>query len=122
LPIIIVCLSVVHEMHTVNIGVEVRTAVTIKSVVFWDVTPCSLIGVHRRYAVMYCLYIQGRRVSQENSKKQVLVAFSPEEGCSPFLRIADNPQPDYTAAQAALAPDHANSSPANLWPSTRPTQ
>jgi hypothetical protein len=51
-----------------------------KSNIFWDVTPCSLIEVHRRFGGIYCLHIRGRKVSQEINQpeaggKQVSITF-----------------------------------------------
>jgi hypothetical protein len=36
----------------------------VKSTIFWDVTPCSLMEVHRCFGGRYCFQIQGRRVDQ----------------------------------------------------------
>jgi hypothetical protein len=48
--------------------VEVLTAVTMKSIaVFWDVTPCSPVGVYQRFRGMCYVQLQGRRVSQTSS-------------------------------------------------------
>jgi hypothetical protein len=38
--------------------------VIMKSAVFWDVTLCS--PIYRRFREMYCLHLQGWRLSQEN--------------------------------------------------------
>jgi hypothetical protein len=43
---------------------EVLTAVIMKSIIFWDVTPCSLVKVNRRSIGKYCLHRQVRRVNQ----------------------------------------------------------
>jgi hypothetical protein len=32
-----------------------------KSIVFWDITPCSLLKVNRRFGGTYRLHLQGRR-------------------------------------------------------------
>jgi hypothetical protein len=34
---------------TENVGFEVFTAVVMKSIIFWDVTPCSLLSYNRRF-------------------------------------------------------------------------
>jgi hypothetical protein len=34
------------------------------SIVFWDVTPCTVVLVHRHFEWTYCLHHQGPRVSQ----------------------------------------------------------
>jgi hypothetical protein len=36
-------------------------AVTMKSIVFWDVMPCSLVQVTRRFGGTYCLHLERRR-------------------------------------------------------------
>jgi hypothetical protein len=35
-----------------------------KSSIFWDITPCSLLKVNRRFGETCCLHIQCRRISQ----------------------------------------------------------
>jgi hypothetical protein len=40
---------------------EVFTAVVMKSIIFWDVTPRSLLSCNRRFGGTYCLHLQGRR-------------------------------------------------------------
>jgi hypothetical protein len=41
-----------------------------KSSIFWDITPCSLVGFNRRLEGTYLLHLQGRRVSQEMNQTQ----------------------------------------------------
>jgi hypothetical protein len=36
-------------------GFEVLTAVVIKSYIFWDITPCSLLKINRRFGRTYAL-------------------------------------------------------------------
>jgi hypothetical protein len=43
---------------------------TMESTDFWEMTPCNLIEVLRRFGGMYCLHHQGRRVSRSR-KHQV---------------------------------------------------
>jgi hypothetical protein len=43
------------------VGFEVFTAVVMKSIIFWDVTPCSLLSCNRRFGRIYRLHLQGRR-------------------------------------------------------------
>jgi hypothetical protein len=50
------------------IGVEVLTAVVIKSAIFWDITPCSLLKVNRCFGGTYCLHFQGRKICRERSQ------------------------------------------------------
>jgi hypothetical protein len=40
-------------------------------IIFWDVTPCSLVEVHGRFGGTYCLHIQGRSVSQGSNQQEV---------------------------------------------------
>jgi hypothetical protein len=43
-----------------------------KSIIFWDVTPCSLSRCNRRFGGTYRLHLQGRRkFQQEPASKQV---------------------------------------------------
>jgi hypothetical protein len=44
----------------------ILTAVTTRSTMFWDVTPCNLVEVNRCLRGTYCLCLQGRRISREN--------------------------------------------------------
>jgi hypothetical protein len=44
-----------------DVGFEVFTAVVMKSIIFWDMTPCSLLGFNRRFGGTYRLQLQGRR-------------------------------------------------------------
>jgi hypothetical protein len=40
---------------------EVLAAVVIKNTVFWDITPCRLLSVNRRFGGIYHLHLQGRK-------------------------------------------------------------
>jgi hypothetical protein len=42
-------------------GFEVFTAVVMKSIIFWDMTPCSLLSFNRRFGGTYRFHLQGRR-------------------------------------------------------------
>jgi hypothetical protein len=46
---------------TVLVGFEVFTAVVMKSVIFWDMTPCSPLSFNRYFGGTYRLHLQGRR-------------------------------------------------------------
>jgi hypothetical protein len=41
------------------VGFDVLTAVVMKSTIFWDITPCSLLSVNRRFGGTYSLHLQG---------------------------------------------------------------
>jgi hypothetical protein len=36
-----------------------------KSIIFWDVTPCSLLRCNRRFGGIYLLHLQGRKKFQQ---------------------------------------------------------
>jgi hypothetical protein len=42
--------------------------------VSWDVTPCNLIGLHRRFGQRFCLHLQGWSIRQSLNKSGLLVA------------------------------------------------
>jgi hypothetical protein len=44
-----------------NVGFEVLTAVVMKSIIFWDITPGSPLSFSRRFGGTYRLRLQGRR-------------------------------------------------------------
>jgi hypothetical protein len=48
----------------VILGFEVLTAVSMKSTIFWDITPRSPLNVNRRFGATYRLHLQGRRISR----------------------------------------------------------
>jgi hypothetical protein len=39
------------------VGSEVLTAVVVKSTIFWDITPCSLLSVNRGFGGTYRLHL-----------------------------------------------------------------
>jgi hypothetical protein len=51
-----------HELF--SWGFEVRTAMVMKSSIFWDITPCSSLKVNLCFGGTCRLHIQGRRISQ----------------------------------------------------------
>jgi hypothetical protein len=54
-----------------------------KSTIFWDVTPCSLVGIYRRFGGTGCLHIQSRSIGQA-SKRQVLCLCEIRKICTSF--------------------------------------
>jgi hypothetical protein len=67
-----------------SVGFEVFTAVVMKSIIFWDVTPCSLLSCNRHFGGTYLLHLQGRK---NNFRKNHQVSrWHPEGGGDMFLR------------------------------------
>jgi hypothetical protein len=58
-----------HPKIPHRVGFEVFTAVVMKSVIFWDMTPCSPLSCTRRFGGTYCLHLQGRRIVQQTSEQ-----------------------------------------------------
>jgi hypothetical protein len=60
---------------------EVFTAVVMKSIIFWDVMPCSLLRCNRRFGGTYRLHLQGRRKKiQQDEQVSRWQAESPHSG------------------------------------------
>jgi hypothetical protein len=51
----------VSRLYSDHARFEVFTVVVMKSIIFWDVTPCSLLSFNRRFGGTYRLHLQGRR-------------------------------------------------------------
>jgi hypothetical protein len=68
--ICILCFLLAHgkTKHSVYVGSEVCTAVIMKSIIFWDMTPCSALSCTRRFGGTYRLNLQGRRIVRQTSK------------------------------------------------------
>jgi hypothetical protein len=49
------------ELYLHCVGCEVFTAVVMKSIIFWDMTPCSPLSCARRFGGTYRLRLQDRR-------------------------------------------------------------
>jgi hypothetical protein len=91
----------------INVGFEVLTAVVVKNIIFWDVTPCSLLRCNRRFGETYRVHLQGRRklyqhepASTQMASKMFLLKFffDPEDGGDVFLRNVGCISTDYTAS------------------------
>jgi hypothetical protein len=78
-----------------NVVFEVLTSVVMKSFIFWDITPCSLLKVNRRFGGTCHLHLQGLRVSRMKQAARkaarflVRLPFNPEDGGDMFLRNVD---------------------------------
>jgi hypothetical protein len=42
-----------------------------KSIIFWDITPCSPLKVGRRFGGTYRLHLRGRRVSRSRYQREI---------------------------------------------------
>jgi hypothetical protein len=60
------------KIQNISVGFEILTAVVMKSTIFWDITPCSLLQVNRRSGGTYSLHFQGRKISQGSSAFRLL--------------------------------------------------
>jgi hypothetical protein len=67
------------------VGFEVFTLVVMKSIIFWDITPCGPLSVNRRFGGTYRLHLQGRRnkFSKKPTSKQVASRII----CQPEIRV-----------------------------------
>jgi hypothetical protein len=52
------CLPVQRIIRS-HVAFEVFIAVVMKSIIFWDMTPCSLLSCNRRFGGTYRLHLQG---------------------------------------------------------------
>jgi hypothetical protein len=51
----------IPEDRTLHVGLEVPTAVVLKSTIVWDITPWSPLRVNRRFRGTYRLHLQSRK-------------------------------------------------------------
>jgi hypothetical protein len=51
--------SKINEDKGIFVGFEVFTAVVMKSIIFWDMMPCSPLSFNRRFGGTYHLHLQG---------------------------------------------------------------
>jgi hypothetical protein len=60
-----------------DVGFEVSTAVVMKNINFWDITPCSPLSVKLRFGGTYRLHFQGRRnkFKKQASKQAEISAY-----------------------------------------------
>jgi hypothetical protein len=87
--------------YTHQVGFEVFTAVMLKSIIFWDMTPCSPLCSNRRFGGTQRLHLQGRRNVQQTTEQAcwfVGLFFDPEDGGAMFLRNVGCYTTDYTTS------------------------
>jgi hypothetical protein len=58
-----------------HVGFEVFTAVVMKSIIFWDMTPCSLLSFNRCFGGTYRLHLQGLRSRFSKSASKQLATY-----------------------------------------------
>jgi hypothetical protein len=56
--------------YTGLVGFEVLTAVVMKSNIFWDITPCSLLKVNRRFGGTHHLHLQGQKMNRAKYQRE----------------------------------------------------
>jgi hypothetical protein len=62
--------SFYDDQYGYYVGFEVLTAVVMKSTIFWDIMPCSLLSVIRRFGGTYRLHLQGQKISWVRNRGQ----------------------------------------------------
>jgi hypothetical protein len=82
--------------NSTQVGFEVFTVVVLKSIFFWDMTPCSALSGTPRFGGTYRLHLQGCRIVQQSSEqasgKQSLpngrTVYIGNEGRTQFLLVS----------------------------------
>jgi hypothetical protein len=52
----------------IRLGFEVFTAVIMKSIIFWDMTPCSPLSFNRRFGGKYRLHFRVEEIGSANQQ------------------------------------------------------
>jgi hypothetical protein len=60
----------IRKLGTPCVGFEVLTAVVMKSTLFWDITPYSLLKVNRRFGETYRLHLQVWRIIRARNQRE----------------------------------------------------
>jgi hypothetical protein len=66
------------------------------SIIFWDMTPCSLLSCNRHFGGTCRLHLQGRRIISARTSRQT--GSNPEDGDDMFIRNVGCNSTDYTAS------------------------
>jgi hypothetical protein len=97
-----------HWLLDKSVGSEVLNFVTIESTAFWDVTPCSLVQVYRRFGVTYCLHLDIRKLSPDYTASHTVVDLSGNGALQlPRLLLVHEsavPKPHLPASMAYVTP------------------
>jgi hypothetical protein len=78
-------ISEATERVSLMVKLQVLTAASMKMTVLWDVVPCSLVEVYRRFGGAYCLHHQG-----EHCKYKTAWHRNSENHNSNALRVSEN--------------------------------
>jgi hypothetical protein len=86
-----------------DVRTELLNTTYIKSTIFWDITPCSLLSVKRRFGGTYRFHLQDQKISWIFTMvSRSAYFFDPEEGGDMFLRNAAWHSTEYTAPAFTL--------------------
>jgi hypothetical protein len=96
----------IHTQTAKYVGFEFFIAVVMKSIIIWDMTPCTLLSVNRCFGGTYRLHLQNRinKFSKKTASRWCLAFFcwtyffDPEDGGDMFLRNVRWNSMDYTAS------------------------
>jgi hypothetical protein len=88
------------------VGFEVLTAVVMKNIIFWDITPCNHLKVNRLFGGTYRLHLQGRKISRARALLATCfqadflldLFLDPEDGGNILPRKVSWLSTDYTAS------------------------
>jgi hypothetical protein len=67
-------------------GPEVLTAVVMKSSIFWDIRPCSLLKANQSFGGTCHSHLQGQTISQARNQQEAGNKQTSEDGGDMFLR------------------------------------
>jgi hypothetical protein len=51
--------------------IDSENAITMESFILWNITRCSLLEVNQRFEGTYRLHLQGRKIIQERSQREI---------------------------------------------------
>jgi hypothetical protein len=91
-------LSYKHEVLKSLVGFDVLMAVAVKSTIFWEVTPCSLIEIYRRFGGTQCVLLVLSRHIRGSLCFFPAACFFGLLFDNKFLRNVDKLLQDYTAS------------------------
>jgi hypothetical protein len=80
------------------VGFEILIAVTTKSTIFWNVTPCSPSEFYQAFGGTYFLHLHGRKVYSDLLVAVVCLLIDPEDGGSIFIRKLGKLPQGYTVS------------------------